>query len=420
MLRVNTLIIVLLLILPEVKGQGLTVRDVRIEGLKRTNERYIRRFVSHEMGDSLAIGRVTRDNQRLKNLYAIANATVRVDTLDGEGVGLVYEVTENWTLFPIVNFGGVAGNFWYQLGVSDVNWLGHGMHLNAFYLNNEGRHNYNLFYRVPYLWGSDWGFSIQAFRWASIEPFYFPEGEVRYNYDNRSIGGTGIYEFSFNHTLEAGAFYFVERHQKLPGQPAIPSPELLESPKWLYKTIHRLNRVDYHWFYLDGWENIFRYETVYSKEFRNWFHLAFSDLNWYERIGSTGNLAMRLRLGLSTNTDSPFAPFILDSQVNIRGSGNRVDRGTGVITLNMEYRQTVIDRHPFAAQLVVFSDAGTWRLPGGGFDDFSDPDNFRHFAGGGIRLIYKKAWNAILSFDYGVDLYDRDQHGPVLSIGQFF
>ncbi len=129
---------------------------------------------------------------------------------------------------------------------------------------------------------------------------------------------------------------------------------------------------------------------------------------------------MRLRLGLATNNDTPFAPFVLDSYVNIRGSGNRIDRGTGSAILNVEYRQTFYDKDRYAGQLVAFSDLGTWRTPGAPFNDFTNPDNFRHFVGGGFRIIYKKAFNAMLRLDYGVDVYDFDQRGFVLGFGQYF
>lgn len=401
-------------------AQASPVSGVTLEGLKRTKVHYLERFLKTQAGDTVSMGRIEKDVQRLKNLAAIANAWAVIDTASDGSIGIHYRMTENWTLYPIINFGEITDNFWYQVGFSDANWLGNGGQLSAFYLNNDRRHNFNIFYRVPYFLGTRWGFSVTAFKWASVEPFYFPEGRVDYNYDHASVGGTVTYELAIDHWLESGVFYFLEKHQRLPDQESFDSPALLNEPKWLYKAIHRIRKLNFHYFYREGWENVFRYETVYNINYRDWFHLVFTDFHYYHRFGRTGNAAARLRMGLSTNSTSPFAPFLLDSQVNIRGTGNQVDRGTGVITLNLEYRQTVFENGLFAAQVVAFSDAGTWRTPGGDWADLLDRDNFRHFAGGGIRLIYKKAWNAILSADYGVDLYDFKQHGPVLYIGQYF
>ena len=125
-------------------------------------------------------------------------------------------------------------------------------------------------------------------------------------------------------------------------------------------------------------------------------------------------------MGLATNDDTPFAPFVIDSRVNIRGSGNRIDRGTGQLIFNAEYRQTVFDVGNLAGQLIGFSDLGTWRNPGGDLSDFLDADNFRHFIGLGIRLIYKRAFDAILRLDYGLDVYNTQQRGFVFGFGQYF
>ena len=132
------------------------------------------------------------------------------------------------------------------------------------------------------------------------------------------------------------------------------------------------------------------------------------------------NIAARLRVAVASNNDSPFAPFVVDSQTNIRGVGNRVDRGTAQIILNLEFRRTLIDRPYWASQFILFSDAGTWRDPGGGFDDLVNPDFFRQFVGAGIRVINKKIHQAIVRIDYGVDIFNTEQRGIVLGIGQYF
>ena len=115
-----------------------------------------------------------------------------------------------------------------------------------------------------------------------------------------------------------------------------------------------------------------------------------------------------------------FAPFVIDSRLNIRGSGNRIDRGTGQVILNAEFRQSVFDVGNVAGQVVGFSDLGTWRNPGGDFADFVDRENFRHFIGLGVRLIYKRAFDAILRLDYGIDIYNSSQRGFVIWLWPIF
>lgn len=409
-----------LLIFHNVNAQ-LVVTDFQFEGLKKTKETYLQRFLDNEVGNTFSLQKLEKNIQQLKNLNAVANAHFQLDTTKN-GLKITYQIEEAFTIFPIINFGGVEGNVWFQLGFTDLNWLGKGMQLSAFYQNNDGRNNFSGYYRVPYINGSRWGASFSFLKWASREPLYFDEGEVLYNYDNLSFGGTVIYELDFNHNLEFGGSYFIEDYEKSADQSIEnpPGPEDLRQPKTLIKLLHKLNRINYHYFYLFGFENSTNLQTVYSFNDKSWFQIILNDTRFFKRIGKKGNLASRLRLGLSTNNDTPFAPFVLDSHVNIRGAGNRIDRGTGVLVLNVEYRHTVFDRKLFAGQIVGFSDTGTWRNPGGDLTDLLEGENLRPFAGGGIRVIYKKAFDAVLRLDYGIDLTDAEERGFVLGFGQYF
>ena len=96
---------------------------------------------------------------------------------------------------------------------------------------------------------------------------------------------------------------------------------------------------------------------------------------------------------------------MIDSQFNIRGSGNRIDRGTAAVILNIEYRHTVLEKKRYAIQAVGFSDIGNWRSPGGNLGELSGFDNYRHFAGVGFRIINKRAFDSMLRVDFGIDLY---------------
>ncbi|MEJ6614158.1 MAG: hypothetical protein QNL46_05480 [Saprospiraceae bacterium] len=129
---------------------------------------------------------------------------------------------------------------------------------------------------------------------------------------------------------------------------------------------------------------------------------------------------MGLKLGIASNNDSSFAPFVVDSHTNLRSVGNRIDRGTAQAVFNLEYRHTVWHQQKWGAQIVGFTDIGTWRNPGGDLDDLYDSDNFRQFVGGGFRIIYQKVFGAILRVDYGIDIYNRQDKGFVIGLGQYF
>lgn len=400
---------------------GLQVEEINYTGLKKTKTSYLQRFIESTVGTELDLTQLAKDVQQLKNLNSVANATYQLDTLAGK-LKLTFDIEEAITFFPIINFGGVRGNFWYQLGFTDANWLGLGHQLTAFYQNNDRRDNFSIYYRHPYINGTEWGISGSLLKWASVEPLYFSDQTVFYDYDNYSVGATGIYEIGRQHWLEFGGTFFIEEYRKNErhAEVATPGPDALRQSKLLAKLIHQYNRVNYHFFYQSGFDNTANAQLVYNFYDNTWFEILLNDTRYFKRVGKKGNLAARLRLGISTNNDTPFAPFVLDSYVNIRGSGNRIDRGTAAIILNLEYRHTFFDRRRFAGQFVAFSDMGTWRNPGGSFSDLLEDDNFRHFMGGGIRVIYKKAYNAIFRLDYGVDIHNLNQRGFVLGIGQYF
>jgi mannose-6-phosphate isomerase-like protein (cupin superfamily) len=150
------------------------------------------------------------------------------------------------------------------------------------------------------------------------------------------------------------------------------------------------------------------------------FFIGWNDFFYFKRIGKNGNWANRLRLGLSTNDETPFAPFSVDNNLNIRGVGNTIDRGTGVIVVNTEYRHTLYEKNWFVLQGNAFIDAGTWRNPGGDFGDFSKDDNIKVYPGLGLRFIHKKIYNAIFRIDYGVGVTPNSSKGFVFGIGQYF
>ena len=149
------------------------------------------------------------------------------------------------------------------------------------------------------------------------------------------------------------------------------------------------------------------------------FVIGWNDFFYFDRVGERGNWASRLRIGLSSNDDTPFAPFSVDNNLNIRGVGNTIDRGTGAIVLNTEYRHTLYEKNWFALQGNVFVDAGSWRNPGGDLGDFTDADNLRVYPGLGLRFIHKNIFNAIFRIDYGFGITDDATRGLVFGIGQY-
>jgi len=397
------------------------ISNIEINPLKRTQEDYLFRFIDSKVGEELNLDKLNKDLQQLKNLNAIVNGAYTLDTI-GQEVNVQFNLQEGLTLFPLINFGGVKGNFWYQFGVNDDNWRGRGQKLTVFYQNNDKRHNFNIYYKIPQFKRGKWGGSVSAFRWASVEPLYFSDDVVFYDYDNVSLGLTSIFRRNRQSAFEFGGTYFVETYNKNERHDGTETsgPSSLRQPKLLAKAIHRFANIKYHYYFLSGFDNGLSLQGVYNFYDQSRFYILLNDTRYFLRVKEKGNFAARLRLGLATNKNSPFAPFVLDSYINIRGSGNRIERGTAALVFNAEYRHTVFENSKFASQIVAFSDTGTWRDPGGSLEDIVDGNSLQLFVGGGIRVIYKEAYNLIFRMDYGVDIKDVNRRGIVLGIGQYF
>jgi len=199
------------------------------------------------------------------------------------------------------------------------------------------------------------------------------------------------------------------------------NPLALNVKKHLYKLIYNYNTINYHYQYLSGFKSYLNFQYVGSSDAAlPEFLIGFNDFNFYQRVGEKGNWASRVRLGLATNIDTPFAPFTVDNNINIRGVGNTIDRGTAAIIINTEYRHTLVDKDWFVLQSNVFVDGGTWRNPGGDFGNFGESQNLRIYPGFGLRFMHKKIFNAIFRIDYGYGVTKDSSRGLVFGIGQYF
>ena len=400
----------------------LTITAVEFSGLKKANEAYLRNFVETAVGQPFRPTQVQEDRQQLIRIPGIGNVTILVDTIADERVSLEFAVDEQRTLLPIVGLGGVTDNFWFQLGLAEYNFRGRGQTLLGYFMSNNGIPNGQIYYRNERVKGQPWGYAIDIRRIGAPEPLFFPEATVNYLYTNTSSGITGIRHIGFNNKIELGANFFLEEYIKDEEREfsPLPGPDQLSLRKLLVRLSYETNHLVYDYFYRGGsyWRAIG--QSVYTfKDNSRFFSLFFEGIRYW-RPYRTANIAVRLKTVIATNNDSPFAPFVLDSQVNIRGSGNRVDRGTAQVVVNAEYRQTVFQFSQLAGQVVGFADTGTWRKPGGELQDLVSRKNLRQFVGVGVRLINQKVFGAVLRFDYGFDVFNPGERGAVIGVGQYF
>ena len=159
--------------------------------------------------------------------------------------------------------------------------------------------------------------------------------------------------------------------------------------------------------------------NTYSPNTPSFLKLLF-ECTWNKLISENGNFSARTKFGVSTNNFSPFAPFVIDGFLNIRGIGNRVDRGTASFILNAEYRQSFWKHKYFTLQAAAFVDYGTLRSPGDNYDGYFPMSEGNIFTGVGIRAHLNVFYKTCLRLDYSISPVDATQRGFTYGFGQFF
>jgi len=397
------------------------IYDVKIQGNKKLKTFFIKKIIRTSHGGTLDSLLLNEDIKQLKRLPSIAHAYYQVFHSHDKLYNVYYTIEENFTILPDISvYTSTNNEFAYRVGINEYNFLGQNMTLGVFF-QRDIFNSYSINFRAPYLFDRQFGLAINYQDLTTQEPVFLNNSSADYKYNNSSIEVLGIYQANFKNRFELGINYFTEDYQYISGATSTDVPLSLNVKKLLYKFIYGYDNLDYYYQYVSGFKSVFNFQYVTSRNVvLPEFLIGWNDFFYFKRIGKKGNWANRMRLGISSNSDSPFAPFSVDNNLNVRGVGNTIDRGTGVIIYNTEYRHTLYEKGWFSLQGNAFIDAGSWRNPGGDFGDFGDAQNIRIYPGVGLRFISKKIYNATFRIDYGHGITKDSSKGFVFGIGQYF
>lgn len=423
----KTLFLWVILIGMNLQAQDYSVASVSFEGLKKTKESFLKRLIKTKVGAAYDSLQVIGDIERLNRLPGIAKAEYTTAITNNE-VALTYSIEENFTIIPGARIATANdGSFAYRLSVFEFNLLGNNQLIGGFYEKNVFD-SYGAFWEHPFLFSDKLGVGLNFQDITTQEPVFFDDGDKNYRFNSRNLEAKLIFSFDFNNEAELGAIlvkenYLFTEDTPIPGRPAV-----LNADKLLYRAAYRYVDLDIDYQYFDGIQSEFIGQYIQlldgdaaGEEFLNDFLSLRNDLIYYKKVGARGNWANRFRLAaIVGNEDSPFAPFTLDNQLNIRGVGNTVDRGTASIVLNTEYRHTLYEKGWFVVQGNAFIDAGSWRQPGEDFSQLFEGSSTRLYPGVGIRFIHKRIFNAVFRLDYGFGIGNEATNGLVFGIGQYF
>ena len=417
------ILILFLVVFSSISYAQNKVADLKVQGNKKLKTSFIKKISFIKSGVALDSSVIEEDIKLLKRLPSIAHAYYQVFPAKKENeYNVFYNIEENFTIIPSANvYTTNDDEFAYRLGLYEFNLFGQNITFGGFY-QKDNYDSYAFNFRAPFLFSRKLGLAINYQDLTTQEPVFFSNTIADYRYNNRSFEVLGLYRFNFTNRVELGVNFFSEDYQYKSGATSPNVPQELKVDKLLYKFIYEYNNLNYDYQYVEGFRSIFNFQYVHSRDEEQLpdFLIGWNDVQYFERVGKRGNWANRVRLGIATNDDTPFAPFAVDNNLNIRGVGNLIDRGTAAIVVNTEYRHTLYEKGWFALQGNAFIDAGSWRNPGGDLGDFADSQNLRVYPGLGLRFIHKKIFNAIFRIDYGIGITPDSTQGFVFGIGQYF
>lgn len=409
-------------------AQEKTISKIEIEGLKKTKESFLRRLIKVKEGSAYDSLKIATDIDRLNRLAGIANAAFKIEENATADYTLTYTIVENFTIIPGIRLSEANNDedTAFRLSAFEFNLFGRNQIIGGFYARDVFD-SYGLFWEAPFLFSNKFGFGINYQDNVTFEPIFVDDDLDNgndYRFQNKTFQAFLSYEFNFHNRAELGVLIGDQDYDLQENE-----IDILELPNQLSATNvsvtgeYEYNALDISYQYTSGYRNQSNIQYIFNSGGEGFLEDALvitNDLEYFTRIGKRGNWANRLRLSYTSNDDSPFAPFSLDNQVNIRGVGNKVDRGTASIVINTEYRHTLYERDWFVIQSNAFIDAGTWRTPGNDFDQLFDGDSVRFFPGVGLRFIHKRIFNAVIRLDYGFGIGNDSTNGLVFGIGQFF
>lgn len=401
------------------QAQNHNIQNISFLNTKKMNISFLESLLTTKKGEAVDSLKLKNDREFLNRLNGISKITYEIKYQE-DSCDILFHIEENKSIIPSAAVWSAIDAVAFRIGLYDYNFTGNNSTLGGYYQYNYF-HSGGISYQAPFLFSNTFGIEANLQSRSSKEPVFLTNGSANYKYTNSSAELLGVYQLNFKHRFKLGASFFNEKYTYLEGATATSIPLSLDIDKVLIKLEHSFNDIEYDYYLLDGAKNNVFVQIVNEPDFKqNNFFIAWNDICLYLPSGYKGNWASRVRVGFSTNKRTPFAPFAVDNNINIRGVGNIIDRGTGAIVLNTEYRKTFFEKNWFVLQGNIFIDGGTWRKPGGTIDNLYNTNNIRVFSGAGLRFIHKTIYNAVLRVDYGFGLTPNDGHGLVFGIGQYF
>ncbi len=395
------------------------VSIVEFEGLEKTNPNYLISLLDTKVGEKYDSLIVQKDVFLLRNLNLFFDVQSETKLVSDSTMAVTFVIKEARYFYPILSISGFDEQLKVNAGFSQINFLGRVQNFGVVYQYYD-RHSLSIFHSQKRHSNKLTGHEVSFSKYSTVEPLYFEDTVSSFNFDNYSASG-GLFFWLTNYLkVSLGGQYMYERYEQIDS--AILNYIMpLSFNKYQIRTSLSYNKIEYIYEMLEGTKYKVFSEYIGTDNFPDARFLKFtSQFSWYKMFGWNGNLAFNTKFGVSTNNFSPFSPFVIDGFLNVRGAGNRIERGTAEWIVNLEYRYTFFRNNYFAIQGAIFTDYGAIRAPGNRLNSFFNQSETHLYSGGGFRFRLKKWYNTSLRVDYSVNITNTKQHGLTFGFGQFF
>lgn len=398
---------------------GQTVSSIQFEGLTLTKEDYLREILQTKEGDHFDSLIIDKDLLLLRNMNLFFDVNADCKTTPDGNMNVLFQLKEAHYFYPLFSISGFKGQLKLNVGFNHINFLGRAQHIGVMYQYYE-RHSFSVFHSQKRHSNRKTGHEVSLSKYSTVEPLYKDDTVSRFNFDNYSISLGGFYWLGQFLRVGIGTQAMYEEYEQLDTAFYLPKNRF-DFRKYQVRSSLEFNNIQYSYEFEQGTSAKIYGEYIGTENYPNATFFKFTaQVSNYQMIGKRGNLALNTKFGLATNNESPFSPFVIDGLINVRGSGNRVERGTAEWVINAEYRHTIWTNKFFSVQHALFIDYATLRTPGENFGTFFNKTNNYLYGGTGIRLNLRKWYHTSLRLDYSVNLTNTSSHGFTFGIGQFF
>ncbi len=391
---------------------------INFEGLTKTDSVFLLKYIETKVNMPYDSVQVQTDVQQLQNLnlFFAVHYTYQKDADDN--YALTFVVEEAIYLYPIASISGFDDQLKIQLGANQINFLGRAQSIGFLYQYYD-RHSFSFFYTAPIHSNAKTGHEFALGKYSTVEPLYFEDTTSSFNFDNYSVSAGAFYWLNRKIRFGLGGMYIYETYEQLDNADIGLGQSDFSFDKYQVRLTANFFNINQHFEMRKGLGVSLFSETIQTAGVPEASFFKFTSVvKYFQRIGKNGNFGIQQKFGVSTNNFSPFAPFVLDGFINVRGIGNRVARGTGEFIINTEYLHTVLRKKFFIAQLVALADYGTLRAPG--MVNFFNSKQVNLFTGLGIRIHSQFFYKSIFRLDYAVNPIRPKERGFTFGLGQFF